>query len=143
MRFGHEYRFTLGLIGVMFIISGLIDALSEDFTVKYFITLALLAILWWVGLYEMIWYPTPRNPLMESLLLLVALVSAGLGVHGTVWIFVSILVGREITDPVWLAPNVEMPRTAFYAMTFITLAVYLAILIAANLFSDELDRPGR
>jgi len=137
MRFGHEYRFLIGLIGIMFVFSGLIDALTEDFTLKYFITLGIFTVLFWVAIYEMIWYPKPDNPLLESILALVALVSAALGVHGAVWLVISIMIGRVVGESIWLAPNVVASKTVFYAMTFTCLSIYIAVLATVNLLSDE------
>jgi len=77
MRFGHEYRFLIGLIGIMF------------------------------------------------------------SVHGATWLTISVMVGREIGESIWLAPNVIVSKTVFYAMTFTCLAIYTAVLATVNLLSDE------
>jgi len=137
MRFGHEYRATIGLIGLMFLFTGLVDALLEDFTLKYFITLSILFVFITAVIYELIWYKTPGNPFMESTLATLALLTSAFGVHGAIWLYVSILLGREIGGHVWLAPHVLVPRPVFYTLTFTCLLAYLGILVAVNVLREE------
>jgi len=136
-RFGHEFRALIGIIGVVFLVTGLVDALCEDFTVKYFVTLPIVLFLYWVSVYEMIYYPKPSHPFLESLIALAALVSAAFGVHGSVWLYVSVLIGRQIGRMVWLAPNIYVPAPVFAAATGLSLLVYLSLLLAVNLFHSE------
>jgi len=135
--FGHEYRTSIGLIGLMFMTTGIIDALLDDFTLKYFLTLSFLMIFITGIIYELMWYPTPLSPWFETILMVAALFTASFGVHGATWLFISILMGREIGSGVWLAPNIIVSKQLFYAITFTCLAIYLSILILVNLVGDE------
>jgi len=137
MRFGHEYRACIDLIGLLFICTGLIDGLLEDFTVKYFLTMAIVSIYMIAIVYELIWYPRPCNPMLESVLFSIAFLLATFGVHGAVWLFTSILLGRKIYPSLWLAPNIYIDINSYYIITFGSLIAYLAILIVVNLFHRE------
>jgi len=137
VKFGHEYRATIGLIGLMFLFTGLVDALLEDFTLKYFITLSILIIFIVMIIYELIWYPSPCDPWFESLLATLALLTGAFGVHGTIWLYISILLGRKLGTTIWLAPNVIVSLPAFYALTFSSLIVYIGILVYVNINPQE------
>lgn len=137
MRFAHEFRFTYAAIGLAFLISGLVDALVEDFTIKFFIILPIWVILWWVSLYEMIWYPLPDNPLLESLLLLAGFLCGIFGIHSIVWLLISIMVGRKIEEWIWLAPGYYMPRSVFVPTAIAMTALYIAILYLINTLPTE------
>jgi len=137
VRFGHEYRATIGLIGLMFLFTGLVDALLEDYVLKYFITLSILFVFMLAVIYELIWYKTPSNPFMESALATLALFTSAIGVHGATWLYISMLLGREVGRYVWLAPHVVVSEPVFYTVTFTCLLAYLGILVAVNVLGGD------
>jgi len=135
--FGHEFRFTFAIIGLAFVFSGLIDALVEDFTLKFFLILGIWVFLWWVSLYEMIYYPTPKHPLLESLLLLIGFICGTFGIHSMMWYIVSIMLGRKIGSSIWLAPNIYMSRILFIETAIALTAIYIIILAMINILTTE------
>jgi len=137
MKFGHEFRFVFAAIGLAFLISGLVDALVEDFSVKFFIILGIWLLMWWTSLYEMIYYPTPDDPMLESALLLVAFLCGVFGIHSLTWLLVSIMIGREITEWIWLAPGYYMPRNVFIPLSVAMTALYIVLLYLINALTTE------
>jgi len=137
VRYGHEYRFAVGLLGITYAFTGLIDALVEDWTLKYFLTLSFVVVLNTIIAYELICYPEPDHPKLEALLLGTAHITAVLGVHGAVWHYTSILLGRQISDQIWLAPHVTIPAQTYYLTTYLSLATYIAILLYINTHNKE------
>jgi len=137
LKFGHEFRFTFSIIGLSFMFSGLIDALVEDFTLKFFLITGIWVLLWWVSLYEMIYYPTPKHPLLESLLLLIGFISGTFGIHSMVWYIVSIMLGRKIESHIWLAPNIYIEKTLFIETAIALTILYIAILASINVLTTE------
>jgi len=137
MRFAHEFRFTYSIIGLTFLISGLVDALVEDFTVKFLVIGGICILMWWVSLYEMIYYPTPDNPLLESVMLMVAFLCGMFGIHSLVWLIVSGMLGRKIGEWVWIAPGYYMPKSVFVPTAISMTILYLVILYIVNTQTTE------
>jgi len=137
MRFAHEFRFTYAAIGLAFLISGLVDALVEDFTIKFFVISGIWILMWWASLYEMIYYPTPDDPLLESALLLAAFLCGAFGIHSLTWLLVSVMLGREITEWIWLAPGYYIPKSVFIPTSLILTALYLILLFLVNTRTTE------
>jgi len=138
--FEHEFRITFSTIGLAFLFSGLIDGLVEDFTLKFFLVAGIWAFLWWLTLYEMIWYPTPSYPFLESFILLLGFISGTFGIHSAVWLITSIMLGRPIESSIWLAPNIYMPKDLFYLVTAAFTALYVILLAIVNVFTTEKRR---
>jgi len=136
-RFEHEFRDTYAIIGLAFLISGLVDALVEDFTIKFFVIGAIWLTLWWFSLYEMIWYPTPDNPMLESIILLIGIVCGVFGIHSLVWLSVSIMLGRTIEESIWLAPNIYISKSVFIPMSIALSALYILVLYLINVLATD------
>ena len=137
MRFGHEFRHSVGVINLAFAITGLVDALTDDFTAKAFIWAATLFFTILVVSYELIWYPRPENPFLEASLFALASLAAAWGVHGSVWVAMWRLVRGDIPDPIWLAPNYYISKNLFYWSVITALAINVAIVTAINVLSEE------
>jgi len=137
VMFEHEFRITFSVIGLAFIFSGLVDGLVEDFTLKFFIIAGIWTALWWFSLYEMIWYPTPSHPIIESLVLLLAFISGAFGIHSAVWLIVSVMIGRRIEASLWLAPNIYIERNLFFVLTAAFVGLYLTLLAIVNTYTTE------
>jgi len=136
-RFEHEFRDTYAVIGLEFLFSGLVDALVEDFTVKFFIILGIWLALWWFSLYEMIWYPLPDNPELEATVLLVGIICGVFGIHSLVWLLISIMLGRPISEMIWLAPGYYMPKSIFVPTAIGLTALYLIIGYIINRYATD------
>jgi len=136
-RFEHEFRDTYAIIGLAFLFSGLVDALVEDFTVKFFIILGIWLALWWFSLYEMIWYPLPDNPELEATVLLVGIICGVFGIHSLVWLLVSIMLGRTIGEWIWLAPGYYMPKAIFVPLAVALTVLYLVIGYIVNRYATD------
>jgi len=117
--------------------SGLVDALVEDFTVKFFIITGIWLALWWFSLYEMIWYPIPDNPELEATILLVATICGAFGIHSLVWLLVSIMLGRHLESVIWLAPGYYMPKSIFVPLSVALTVLYLIIGYIVNRLATD------
>jgi hypothetical protein len=124
----HEYRITYSLTGFTGFVTGLVDALVDDFTVKAFLWAFVLWLILIVTAYELTVMPTPPKPLAQSALLILLGTAGLLSIHHFTWLGVSILVGRRLCDSLWLAPNIYVDfrlYTTAAAYTFIAYMVYL------------------
>ena len=133
----HEYRIVYSLMGFAGLVTGLVDALVDDFTVKAFLWAAVLWLILIVTAYELTVMPTPPKPFAQSVLLMV-LGSAGfLAIHHFVWLGVSILIGRRFYDDLWLAPNIYVNFKLYTTATAYAFIAYMVYLIYINIKSCD------
>jgi hypothetical protein len=133
----HEYRITYGLIGLTGFITGLVDALIDDFTVKAFLWTSVLWLALVVTAYELTVMPTPPKPFAQSVLL-ISLGTAGLlSIHHFTWLGVSILVGRKLHSSLWLAPNIYVDFKLYTTAAAYTFIAHMVYLIYINMHSCD------
>jgi hypothetical protein len=124
----------MGLTGF---VTGLVDALIDDFTVKAFLWATVLWLILIVTAYELTVMPTPPKPFAQSVLL-ISLGTAGLlSIHHFTWLGVSILVGRKFYDSLWLAPNMYVDFRLYTTVTAYMFIAYMVYLIYINIRSCD------
>jgi len=133
----HEYRITYSMLGFTGFITGLVDALIDDFTVKAFLWAAVLWLILIVTAYELTVMPTPVKPFMQSILLITLGTVGLLSIHHFTWLGVSILVGRRFYDSLWLAPNMYVDFRLYTTVTAYTFIAYMVYLIYINIKSCD------
>jgi len=133
----YEYRTAYALIGFTGFVTGLIDALVDDFTVKAF----LWAFVLWLALiataYELTIMPAPPKPFVQSILLITLGTAGMLGIHHFTWLGVSILIGRRFDNVLWLAPNIYVDFKLYTTVTAYMFIAYMAYLIYINIKSCD------
>ncbi|MEM2389060.1 MAG: hypothetical protein QW215_02360 [Ignisphaera sp.] len=133
----HEYRFSLGVLGLAGIMTGLIDALALDWTVKAFLWSSALIIAMSITTYELTVMPTPENPFLQSILLIITSLMGLLSIHHFTWIFVWTITGGEIHEKLWLAPNIYIEFNTYTTIMAILLTIYILHIIYCNICSAE------
>ncbi|MGC8983532.1 MAG: hypothetical protein ACP5KA_07280 [Desulfurococcaceae archaeon] len=133
----HEYRASYALLFLTGLITGLVDALVLDFTIKAFLWAFALVLALITVSYEFIVMPTPEKPLLQATLFIVLGVAALLSSHHLTWLSVSVMLGREVYDRLWLAPNVYIDLTLYNTVMLFSLASSLAYLVYINICSCE------
>jgi hypothetical protein len=69
----HEYRVSYSLAGLTGVVTGLVDALVEDWSIKAFIWSGILILYSIILSYELIIMETPPKPLLQSILFTLSL----------------------------------------------------------------------
>jgi len=133
IRTFHEYRVSLGLLGLLGILTGLSDASIDDFTVKAFIWSALIVLAMIIVSYEFIIMPTPPRAFLQASLFIIFGLMGLLSVHHFTWLSTMILLGKELSPRLWLAPNIYADFTFYTFLMLILLVIYLMYLIYTNL----------
>jgi len=133
----HEYRESYGLASIIGIMTGLVDALLEDWSVKAFLWSAILVLYIVVVSYEFIIMETPPRPFLQALLFCILAVMGLLASHHITWLLVSILLGRRIEKVLWLAPNIYAPFREYTLASIAMFIVYIAYLIYINIKSCD------
>lgn len=133
----HEYRFSYGMYFITGILTGLTDALLEDFTVKAFLWASFLMFLNIVQAYELSVMEAPEKPRLQSILLCIMGLLALLSTHHFVWLWTCILIGKEIDDPLWLAPGVYVSFKLYTAVMSLALIASLKYLFYINICSRD------
>ncbi|MEM2388626.1 MAG: hypothetical protein QW215_00125 [Ignisphaera sp.] len=136
----HEYRFSLGIIGLTGMITGLIDALATDWSVKAFLWSSALVISMSITAYELTVMTTPEKPLSQSTLLVLTGLMGLLSIHHFTWLFVWIMAGGTIHDVLWVAPNIYVRFYDYTTLMIVFLIVYALYMIYCNICSAEKDR---
>jgi hypothetical protein len=124
----------MGLAGF---ITGLIDALIDDFTVKAFLWASVLWLMLIVTAYELTVMPTPVKPFAQSVLLILLGTAGLLSIHHFTWLGVSILIGRRFYDSLWLAPNIYVDFRLYTTATAYIFIAYMVYLIYINMKSCD------
>ena len=133
----HEYRITYALIGFTGFVTGLVDALIDDFTVKAFLWAFALWLVLIVTAYELTIMPTPVKPFIQSILLITLGTAGLLSIHHFTWLGVSILIGRRLYDVLWLAPNMYVDFWLYTTVTAYMFIAYMVYLIYINMKSCD------
>jgi len=129
---GHEYRVALSAYALFGMVNGIVDALSDDFTAKYFLANILNTIMTIVIVYEMAVMGKPQRPILASLLLVTTGTLGYISAWHIMWSITWTLFRGPIPDPLWLAPNIEMPYTTYTLLTLTALAAYTTYVLLAN-----------
>jgi len=131
--FGHEYRAVITSMLFFFSTTGLVDALiKEDWTLKSFLWAGIIIAMVLFISYELMFYETPKYPFMECLILMLSIITGLMGVHACVWYSIFNSMGGMLTENVWLAPGVIIPKTWFIWITITSFISYIVILINVN-----------
>ncbi|PNV81176.1 MAG: hypothetical protein C0179_04025 [Fervidicoccus sp.] len=117
--------------------TGSIDALIDDFVLKAFLWASALVIALIIVSYEFIVMPKPDKPLLQASLFGVISAMFFLGTHHLVWLSVSVMIGREISDVLWLAPNIYVDTVAYTLVMFIFFLLSLLYLFYTSLCSED------
>jgi len=133
----YEYRIAYALIGFTGFVTGLIDALIDDFTVKAFLWAFVLWLALIVTAYELTIMPVPPKPFMQSILLITLGTAGMLSIHHFTWLGVSILIGRRLYDVLWLAPNMYVDFRLYTTVTAYMFIAYMVYLIYINMKSCD------
>jgi hypothetical protein len=133
----HEYRTTYALIGFTGFVTGLIDALIDDFTVKAFLWAFTLWLALIASAYELTIMPVPPKPFTQSILLITLGTAGLLSIHHFTWLAVSILIGRSFSNVLWLAPNMYVDFRLYTTVSAYMFIVYMAYLIYINIKSCD------
>jgi len=134
----HEHRFAYGLWGILWWLVGVYDAVFLDnWMYKYFASLftAIVFMIWIV--YE---YAYVRFRDIKKTLLYFTALAAGTGMWNAGWlVFTWMFYSWRITDPVWLAPNIEMPLPLYLVFVAATVIAYLGYGILMNIRKDIVE----
>ena len=136
-RFRHEYRFSLAVMFFTGLYTGSIDALIDDFVLKAFLWASALVIALVIVSYEFIVMPTPPRAFLQASLFGVFSTMLFLGTHHMAWLSVSIMVGREIGDVLWLAPNIYVDTVLYTFAMFIFFSLSLLYVFYTSLCSED------
>jgi hypothetical protein len=116
--------------------TGLVDALVEDWSVKAFLWSAILVLYMVVVSYEFIIMETPPRPFLQAILFTLSIPGL-LASHHLTWTAVSIMLGRKIEVFLWLAPNIYAPFREYTLASILMLTAYVACLIYVNIKSCD------
>lgn len=133
----HEYRVSIGTVGLSGIATGIVDALAHDWAVKAFLWVSILVVTMFVVAYELTMMPVPERAMLQSMLLVTVGFSGLIGVHHFTWLYVYTMVGGRVGGKLWLAPNIYMDFTAYTCLAGSMLAVYTAYLLYINICSAD------
>jgi hypothetical protein len=133
----HEYRFSLGLSAITGIMTGLVDASIDDWSVKAFTWAAILMLYSLVVAYEFIVMPTPTKPLMQAFLFVLISPLGLLSAHHWTWYMMTVMLGKPIEFKLWLAPNIYVNIDKYNMLMITSLFIYMTYLIVTNLVSCE------
>jgi len=132
----HEYRFSYGTAKIVGMITGLIDALTDDWTIKAFLWSSVLIMYIIVVSYEFIMMETPPRPLLQAILFQLSILGL-LSTHHFIWYAVSIMIGRKIDNILWLAPNIYMDFVKYTETAIAMYIIYVAYLMYINIKSCD------
>jgi len=136
-------RACIAFTGLLGLILGLIDALAPHNVTKFFLSVGILVVIALPFIiYELVHYPLPERPFLESGVLSACVIANCTGIGGTwalTWYFVARLVGAlpPAGHPLPLAPGYLIDWTLFTWLTFATLAYYCAILFYSNMYGRD------
>lgn len=117
---GHEYRIVPGIFAVAGYFNGVIDALTDDFALKFFISQITMVIMFTIAIYEMAVMDSPRRPILASVLLGVFGVMGYMSFWHAGWLLAWQLARGPWPDTLWLAPNVYV-NTKLYSVVMVAL----------------------
>jgi len=133
----HEYRFSLGLVALTGIATGLVDAAIDDWSVKAFVWASILMFYSLIVAYEFIVMPTPSRPLLQAFLFILIAPLGLLSMHHFTWLALSILLGKTIEQKLWLAPHIYVDINIYNAIMNASLDIYILFIAITNLKSCE------
>ncbi|MCL7388703.1 MAG: hypothetical protein LZ173_02035 [Thaumarchaeota archaeon] len=116
--------------------TGLVDALVEDWSVKAFLWSAILVLYIVVVSYEFIVMETPPRPFLQALLFSTAIMGL-LASHHLTWTAISIMIGRKMEKMLWLAPNIYASFREYTLASIAMLITYILYLIYINIKSCD------
>jgi hypothetical protein len=133
----HEYRFSLGLASLVGMMTGIVDASIDDWSVKAFIWSGILFFYSLIISYEFIVMPTPPKPLLQAFLFVSISPLGLLSAHHWTWYLLTVMLGKPIEFRLWLAPNIYVDLNLYNMIMMISLSVYITYLVIINLVSCE------
>jgi hypothetical protein len=133
----HEYRFSYGLTALTGIMTGIVDATVEDWSIKAFIWSGILMFYALIVSYEFIVMPTPTKPLLQAFLFILTAPLGLLSSHHWTWYILTAMLGKPIEFKLWLAPNIYVDLNLYNMIMMISLSVYITYLVIINLVSCE------
>lgn len=132
-----ESRLLLAVIGVSFLISGLVDALLGESAVKILVLHGIWLLMLWLVVHEIMWSPVPDNPLIESAVLITGILCGAMGLHPAAYLIASIVLGRTIEDWIQLSSGYYMPRSVLIPLSVAMSAIYLFLLFIVGKHIEE------
>jgi hypothetical protein len=133
----HEYRASFALLYLVGLITGLVDALVSDFTLKAFLWSFTLVLALITVSYEFIVMPTPEKPLLQAVLFNMFGLMAFLSTHHFTWLIVYYMTSGHIEERLWLAPNIYADLALYNTVMLFSLVSSLAYLVYINICSCE------
>ena len=133
----HEYRFSYGLVSLIGVITGLVDATVEDWSVKAFAWAGIVLFYALVASYEFIVMETPPRPLLQAFLFVLLGLTGFLSAHHWTWLVMSILLGKPVERVLWLAPHIYMDLITYSTVMTLSLVAYTSYLVYINVESCE------
>ena len=135
----HEYRFSYGLVALVGVITGLVDATVEDWSVKAFAWAGVVLFYALVASYEFIVMETPPRPLLQAGLFAVLGLAGFLSAHHWMWLVMTILLGKPVERVLWLAPNIYVELGLYNVLMTLSFTAYIAYLVYINVESCEVE----
>jgi hypothetical protein len=117
------------LVGV---ITGLIDATVEDWSVKAFAWAGAVLFYALAASYEFIVMEAPPRPLLQAFLFVVLGLAGFLSAHHWAWLVMSILLCKPVEKVLWLAPNIYMDLSTYTTLMILFFTAYIAYLVYIN-----------
>jgi hypothetical protein len=125
------------MAGVAGLVTGLVDALVEEWSIKAFLWAGALLLYALVVAYELTVMDTPPRPLLQASLLVVFSTAGLLSIHHVTWLTTSVMLGRAVEQSLWLAPNIYASTDTYNAVMAISLVSYLSYLLYTNKCSGD------
>jgi len=130
----HEYRASYALLGFLGIITGLIDATIDDFTVKAFLWAGFMMLFLGIISYEFIVMPTPPRPRLQAFLFVILGYMGFLSFHHFTWYVLAMLLGKLGEGPLWLMPHLYVDLLTYTIVMFSFMGIYSFYLYYINFF---------
>jgi hypothetical protein len=128
----HEYRAVYGLAGLLGVVTGIVDVAVLDWAVKSFLWAGLVLLYTLVASYEFIVMRTPPRPLLQVLLFTLLAPMGLISIHHYTWLVVTVMLGREVSHVLWLAPGIYASLHLYNVLTLAMLTLYLLYLAYIN-----------
>lgn len=133
----HEYRIVLGSTSLIGVMTGIVDATILDWCLKAFVWSGILLLYFVITAYELTVMETPERPFLQSILLVVTSLFGLLSTHHFTWILMTISIGRQIENPLWISPNIYVDFYCYTYLMFTLFSIYIVFLVYTNLCSRD------
>jgi hypothetical protein len=136
----HEYRFSYGLVALVGVITGLVDATVDDWSVKAFAWAGAVLFYALAASYEFIMMETPPRPLLQAGLFIALGLAGFLSAHHLAWLVMSVLLGKPVESVLWLAPHIYMDLSTYNVLMSLFLVAYTVYLLYINVEACEAEK---